>query len=84
MEAYEALLANLDDSKPKHESILTKVDANFLQIFELADTNKLTLDDSECGKKSERRAALGPSSASSTGAGELISCLQTLNLTQLS
>ncbi|GBP04115.1 hypothetical protein EVAR_68151_1 [Eumeta japonica] len=84
MDSYEALLATYDESKPEHEVVLTKVDADFLQIFELADSIELALDDLECGKESEGTAGLGSSSASSADAGSLISRLSRLSLTHFS
>ncbi|GBP58757.1 hypothetical protein EVAR_35536_1 [Eumeta japonica] len=45
MEEHEALLASLDDSKPEHETVLTKVNADFLIILELSDSIKLSLCD---------------------------------------
>ncbi|GBP21432.1 hypothetical protein EVAR_12033_1 [Eumeta japonica] len=68
-EACEALLTTLDDSKSDHEAVLTKVDADFLRIFELADCIKLAFDDSGCGKEWERAAEPGPSLASSANGG---------------
>ncbi|GBP64302.1 hypothetical protein EVAR_88254_1 [Eumeta japonica] len=56
MKAYEALPSTLNDSKPEHEAILAKVDADFLRIFELADSINLTSDDLGYGKESKRTA----------------------------
>ncbi|GBP17482.1 hypothetical protein EVAR_8830_1 [Eumeta japonica] len=75
MEAYKAILATLDDSKPEHDVVLTKVDA---------DSIKLAFGDLGCGKELERTAGPGSSSANSAVAGGLISRLLTLRLTQFS
>ncbi|GBP09346.1 hypothetical protein EVAR_5776_1 [Eumeta japonica] len=51
MQAYEALLATLNDAKSEHEAVLTKMYADFLRIFELADLIKLAFDILRCRKK---------------------------------
>ncbi|GBP28769.1 hypothetical protein EVAR_19811_1 [Eumeta japonica] len=84
MEAYEALLAISDDSKPEHEAVLVKMNVDFLRIFEIADSIKLAFDDLGCGKKSEHAVGHSSNSASSADAGGLISHLPTLSLTQIS
>ncbi|GBP82694.1 hypothetical protein EVAR_62113_1 [Eumeta japonica] len=84
VEAYEALLATLNDPKPKREALLTKVDADFLRIIELADSIKLAFNHFGCGKESERTAGPSSSSVNSAVSEGLISCLPTLSLTQFS
>ncbi|GBP73168.1 hypothetical protein EVAR_59057_1 [Eumeta japonica] len=84
MEAYEALLVILNNCKSEHETMLTKVDANFLRIFELTDSIKLAFDDLRCAKESESTSAPGPSLAISADAGGLISRSSALSLIHFS
>ncbi|GBP83419.1 hypothetical protein EVAR_62433_1 [Eumeta japonica] len=56
MEEYEAMLATLDDSKPEHEAVLDKVDADFLRIFELADSIQLAFKDIGCGIRLKKKS----------------------------
>ncbi|GBP32898.1 hypothetical protein EVAR_81689_1 [Eumeta japonica] len=70
MEAYKTLLATLFDFKPEHEPVLTKVGANFLRIFELADSIKLAFDDLESRKESERTAEHTERTCSASSAAE--------------
>ncbi|GBP81999.1 hypothetical protein EVAR_62876_1 [Eumeta japonica] len=88
METYKTLLATVDDSK--HEAVLAHVDTDFLRIFELADSIKLTFEDLVNSRGTQIRPGLkspeikSPASASSADAGDLISRLPTLSLTQVS
>ncbi|GBP39610.1 hypothetical protein EVAR_26693_1 [Eumeta japonica] len=79
-----ASLATLDDSKPEYETILAKEDADFLRIFELADSIRLDFNNLGYGKESKRTVEHSSNSASSADAGGLISPLPTLSLTQFS
>ncbi|GBP00979.1 hypothetical protein EVAR_2275_1 [Eumeta japonica] len=81
MEAYEALLATLNDSKTGHKAVLAKVDADYLKIFELTNSIKQAFNDLRCGKESEHTAGCGSSSAYSDDARGSISRLPTLSLT---
>ncbi|GBP38002.1 hypothetical protein EVAR_13042_1 [Eumeta japonica] len=51
--------ATLDDSRPEHEAVLAKVDADFFRILELADTVKLAFDDLGRGTYSVAEFELG-------------------------
>ncbi|GBP88071.1 hypothetical protein EVAR_58485_1, partial [Eumeta japonica] len=73
LEAYEAFLVTLDDSKPERTAVLAKVDADFLKIFGLAvSIDQTGLRRLLCRKESERTLGSGLSSVSSANAGALI------------
>ncbi|GBP95707.1 hypothetical protein EVAR_100814_1 [Eumeta japonica] len=84
MEAYKALLVISDDFKHEHEAVLTKVDADFLTIFELADCIELAFDGLRYEEESKRTAGPGLSSNSFADTEGSISHLSPLSLTQFS